>query len=162
MVKADGITRLMERGYRVKVSLSSFSILQIPLDNPMNFCFFSIRSIHLISKENLWVLWICNQLYHLYDFLFPFPLGFILLTSDTRAIELISWETKGKSSCSVLVVCDIIYSFFFFHCDLYNCLFYSRAIDLISNITEGKNFTFWLFNNCFIMFASQSQSNLCT
>jgi len=56
MVKAGGITRLMERGYRVKVSLSSFSILQIPLDNPMNFCFFSIRSIHLISKENLWVL----------------------------------------------------------------------------------------------------------
>lgn len=57
MVKADGITRLMERGYRVKVSLSCFSVLQIPIDNPMNFCFFfSIRSIHLISKENLWVL----------------------------------------------------------------------------------------------------------
>jgi phage gp29-like protein len=37
MVKADAITRLMERGYRVKVSLSSFSVLQMLSDNLINF-----------------------------------------------------------------------------------------------------------------------------
>jgi hypothetical protein len=51
MVKADGITRLMERGYRVKVSLFSFQFCKYPLT-----VLFSTRSIHLISKEDLWVL----------------------------------------------------------------------------------------------------------
>ena len=41
MVKADAITRLMERGYRVKVSLSSFSVLQMLSDNLINFCLVS-------------------------------------------------------------------------------------------------------------------------
>ena len=159
MVKADAITRLMERGYRVKVSLSSFSVLQMLSDNLINLFQYQINRLDIKGK-------LLGSVELAVDFIMFIMADCLLFPFDSYNEHLkpelwTLYPGKSKGTLCVLLSVQLFLTSYisqsailvFLHCNAYSWLLITEKQALRA---PKKSLLFLVVKSCFMMFDGRS------